>query len=178
VRTLLRRCLQKDCNRRLRDIADAKIEIEDALSAPQLSVATPVAAWTPAPRSQLATRERFGWITLSIALAIVAAITVAISYRRTPAPDESAVLFAIAPPEKASFSNINATFTIPSPSISADGHRLAFVAVGPNASSQRTSRSTRAVAEPSTTACEGTELGGFVQCGHCNHRQIRHKLAI
>src|SRR5262249_24312627 len=34
IRVLLRRCLQKDLTRRLRDATDARIEIEDALSAP------------------------------------------------------------------------------------------------------------------------------------------------
>src|SRR6202162_4459277 len=34
IRDLLRRCLQKDSQRRLRDIGDARIEIEEALSAP------------------------------------------------------------------------------------------------------------------------------------------------
>jgi len=34
IRTLLRRCLQKDANRRLHDIADARIEVEEALTAP------------------------------------------------------------------------------------------------------------------------------------------------
>ena len=35
---LLRRCLRKDIDRRLRDIGDARIEIEDALSAPEIPV--------------------------------------------------------------------------------------------------------------------------------------------
>ena len=34
VRSLLRRCLQKDRNRRLRDIADARFQIEEALNEP------------------------------------------------------------------------------------------------------------------------------------------------
>jgi dipeptidyl aminopeptidase/acylaminoacyl peptidase len=34
IRDLLRRCLQKDSRRRLRDIGDARIEIDEALSAP------------------------------------------------------------------------------------------------------------------------------------------------
>src|SRR5262245_4891492 len=34
IRTLLRRCLQKDRKRRLADAADARLEIDDALSAP------------------------------------------------------------------------------------------------------------------------------------------------
>jgi serine/threonine-protein kinase len=36
VRSLLRRCLQKDANRRLHDIADARIEIEDADTEPSV----------------------------------------------------------------------------------------------------------------------------------------------
>src|SRR6266699_5944916 len=34
IRRLLQRCLEKDANRRLHDIADARIEIEDALATP------------------------------------------------------------------------------------------------------------------------------------------------
>src|SRR5437879_7017027 len=34
IRVLLRRCLQKDLTRRLRDATDARIEIEDALAVP------------------------------------------------------------------------------------------------------------------------------------------------
>jgi serine/threonine protein kinase len=51
IRSLLRRCLQKDPARRQHDIADARIEIEEAISEP-LSVAPPVVAsrsrWKPA----------------------------------------------------------------------------------------------------------------------------------
>ena len=44
VHRLLRRCLQKDPQRRLRDIADARIEIEDILSRPAASDGTAAAA--------------------------------------------------------------------------------------------------------------------------------------
>src|SRR5207237_5733051 len=50
IRDLLRRCLQKDANRRLHDIADARIEIEEALDSPanpELSIDKAV----PAPAS-------------------------------------------------------------------------------------------------------------------------------
>jgi Tol biopolymer transport system component len=43
IRDLLRRCLQKDPMRRLRDIGDARIQIEDALTAPAPPVADPTA---------------------------------------------------------------------------------------------------------------------------------------
>jgi len=41
VRRMLRRCLEKDPNRRLHDIADARIEIEDALNGPSSPNAGP-----------------------------------------------------------------------------------------------------------------------------------------
>ncbi len=44
VRVLLRRCLEKDPARRLHDIADARIEIEEALAQPEVSSAAPVPA--------------------------------------------------------------------------------------------------------------------------------------
>jgi serine/threonine protein kinase len=47
IRRLLQRCLQKDVNRRLRDIGDARIEIEEALAAPNLPL--------PVRRRRLAT---------------------------------------------------------------------------------------------------------------------------
>ena len=45
VRRLLRRCLEKDPKRRLRDIGDARLELEDALTNPGLD---DVAAQKPA----------------------------------------------------------------------------------------------------------------------------------
>ena len=36
IRQLLRRCLEKDRKRRLADIADARLEIDDALAAPSV----------------------------------------------------------------------------------------------------------------------------------------------
>src|SRR5262245_5310625 len=41
VRSVLRRCLEKDVARRLRHIADARLEIEEALAAPEAVVARP-----------------------------------------------------------------------------------------------------------------------------------------
>ena len=49
VRSLLRRCLQKDTARRLHDIADARLEIQEARSEPEVATdAVPRAAarWT------------------------------------------------------------------------------------------------------------------------------------
>jgi eukaryotic-like serine/threonine-protein kinase len=52
IERLLRRCLEKDPNRRLRDMADARLDIEDAVRAPSLVPETtgPVAPAAPRPR--------------------------------------------------------------------------------------------------------------------------------
>jgi serine/threonine protein kinase len=42
IRSLLTRCLQKDIRRRLHDIADARIELEDAMDAPAEPVSMPI----------------------------------------------------------------------------------------------------------------------------------------
>jgi serine/threonine protein kinase len=58
IRRLLRRCLEKDSHRRLHDIADARIEIEDALAFPAAEttavVATPLRLVVPAAIAALA----------------------------------------------------------------------------------------------------------------------------
>ena len=66
VRRLLQRCLEKDPKRRLRDIGDARVELEGSQSD------APVAPSPPQPASRL--RERLAWLS---ALALVTLIAVA-----------------------------------------------------------------------------------------------------
>src|SRR5712664_2135723 len=63
IRRLLTRCLQKDARRRLHDIADARIEIEDAMATP----AEPAPGPTPRRWSRLALSA----LSLGIATALV-----------------------------------------------------------------------------------------------------------
>jgi eukaryotic-like serine/threonine-protein kinase len=63
IRRLLARCLQKDARRRLHDIADARIELEDALATPTESAPVP----TPRRWSPLALSA----VSLGIATALV-----------------------------------------------------------------------------------------------------------
>jgi len=76
VRRLLERCLRKDVRRRLRDIADARIEIDDA-----------IAAWTaPSARTPSVSDRRLRggsrrWIPIGWIAAIVLASAVAITWR-------------------------------------------------------------------------------------------------
>ena len=62
VRRLLKRCLEKDCKRRLTDIGVARLEIEDALVAPE----APAAAAKPR-------RWARAWILGAVALALITA---------------------------------------------------------------------------------------------------------
>ncbi|MGA3319141.1 MAG: protein kinase [Candidatus Korobacteraceae bacterium] len=63
VRRLLTRCLQKDARRRLHDIADARIEIEETMATP--------AEPAPAPTRRRWSRVAFSALLLAVATAIV-----------------------------------------------------------------------------------------------------------
>ena len=67
VRGLLRRCLEKDPKRRLRDIGDARIEIDDALQAPEQRA-------VPVPRRSGLARPRTSWLIATCATAAAAAV--------------------------------------------------------------------------------------------------------
>ena len=151
IRNLLRRCLQKDRDRRLRDIGDARIEIEDALGAPEPEAPAPrfVAA-----RPRLGTRERLAWISLSAVLAFIIVAVATMAYLRTPASGDGRAQFEIAAPERSTFAGSGVLATIPSPALSADGRHLAFVAVGSNGA---TSLWVRAFESGNSTMLPGTE---------------------
>jgi len=76
IRRLIARCLEKDSTRRLRDIGDARLEIEEVLasrtSSGRVDAATVAAAAAGAPRSLLVTR---------IVAGLVGALVVALAFR-------------------------------------------------------------------------------------------------
>ncbi len=83
LHTLLRRCLHKDANRRLHDIADARIEIEEALATPALPEPT---AATVAPARPI-WRRLMLWTASSLVLAAAAGLAVwAFRPLRVPVP--------------------------------------------------------------------------------------------
>ena len=106
--TLIRRCLQKDPKKRLRDIGEARLLLEDPASQ---TVMAPVTS--PAPRSRL------GWIVASVlALALIIALIPAVRYFRAIPPDVNEVRFQIPVHE------------MPNPlltSLSPDGRWVAYV---------------------------------------------------
>jgi len=113
VRTLLERCLRKDVARRLRDIGDARLELEDLLAAP-----LPAAA----PPSQPRAIGRYAAVGLAAAALIVAG---AFALRPpAEAPALRTTKFRITPNRIARGSNDQIDTEI---SISPDGRRIAYV---------------------------------------------------
>jgi Tol biopolymer transport system component len=106
VRDLLRRCLRKDPRRRLHDIADARIELEDTQSEPGAG----------APSSVAFGRERLLWSAAVVLLALIAAAAMMWNRPTLTAP-ETRLEIATAP-----------TMDPVSLAISGDGRTLAFVA--------------------------------------------------
>jgi Tol biopolymer transport system component len=125
IQWLLRRCLEKDPKRRLHDIADARIEIDEALSHPS-DTGLPV----PAVSGDIARarrRERVAWLVAAGGLAAVAGMLIlsrAGSGNRTPA-DVRTYSTSIVLPEGVSLWTGNPSGRF---AISPDGRRLALVA--------------------------------------------------
>jgi serine/threonine-protein kinase len=115
--SLLRRCLRKDTRERLRDIGDARIEIEDLQQAPSVPAASGVG------------RSGSKWLlpTLSgVAVGVLAGAAVMSSWRNVPpAPRPSARLHAELP-AKTTLSLGRGSAVALSP----DGTTLVFVAIG------------------------------------------------
>ncbi len=118
IRRLLSRCLQKDRSRRLRDIADARFQIEEALNDPVRSPAT--------ARNY---REWAGWI---VAVVFISATLFYVARPSINSPSGDPISFSILPPERTAFSAaLNTTVNVPQFALSPDGRALAFGAQAP-----------------------------------------------
>jgi len=90
IRRLLRRCLEKDRTRRLADIADARLDIDDALRGQDIDA--------PAPSSISRTRERLMWASALLLAALTAAAIVAWGTRPVSIPAETTrTILSVAP---------------------------------------------------------------------------------
>jgi serine/threonine protein kinase len=120
VRRLLSRCLQKDRSRRLRDMADAQFQIEEALTDPVGS--------TKSTRNY---RAWAGWITAAVLLSATLFFPA-----RPPLNSSStgSISFAVFPPQGTVFSAaVNTTVNVPQFALSPDGSNLVFAAKTPGA---------------------------------------------
>jgi serine/threonine protein kinase len=117
VRRLLRRCLERDCKNRLRDIGDAFADLDE-----RQDRADPPLAVPPKP-------QRHWWIAIAAALALVAVGWAVALFRGTLSRDNSALRLHIDPPEGGQF--VFGTGLRPGGfAISPDGRTLAYIAVG------------------------------------------------
>ena len=87
IRSLLRRCLQKDRRQCMHDAGDVRIEIEEALAAP--AVADPVLSQP---------RATFGWMAATAVLLLALGALSWVHFREAPVPQPS-TRFQIPPPE-------------------------------------------------------------------------------
>lgn len=132
VREILGKCLRRDVKLRLRDIGDARLDLEEIAASVSASghIRFEENAAAPGPterRSASANRERGSkrslWISWAIAaaFAVVAGVFGVLALRaRAPRRDAPVLQFEVRPPEGTSFGN--------SMVLSPDGRRLAFVA--------------------------------------------------
>jgi Tol biopolymer transport system component len=115
IRRLLRRCLERDQRSRIHDIADARIEIEQATRGVPETAAVPAAA---TGRRHATSRERVAWALAAVAT--VAAIAVlGLAQRKAPLPSQPTTRFRMLPAEAGTIEGY--------PALSPDGRTLAYV---------------------------------------------------
>jgi serine/threonine protein kinase len=108
ARRLLGRCLEKDPRKRLRDIGDVRLLLDDS-TAPPAPVLAPTHTWL--------VLSRLGWVS-AVALAFAFGLLVWWHFREEP---PHVVQLFLPPPEKAVFPP-----DLPTMSVSPDGQRIAF----------------------------------------------------
>jgi serine/threonine protein kinase/Tol biopolymer transport system component len=112
VHRLLQRCLEKEPKQRLRDIGDARLEIDIALREPNDTDQTTVN--TRRSRSRVAL---VGWL-IAVPLGLAAAVVGYVHFSERPPESPSAVRFEIGAPDK--------TTLVTGGTISPDGRLIAF----------------------------------------------------
>jgi Tol biopolymer transport system component len=115
IRRLLRRCLEKDPQQRLRDIGEARIAIDECLANPGAEVT----------EVKTAPSDKKTGVWIGAAGAIALAALALVHFREDPA-ELSVLRLTLPPPDGVAFEH---TFGLVSPfALSPDGRRVAFVA--------------------------------------------------
>jgi serine/threonine protein kinase/Tol biopolymer transport system component len=119
IRRLLQRCLHKEGRNRLHSVADARLEIEEALSIPKDAVApTPVVA-----AKRTATARAF----VPLGIVAIGILLIATPYLRRDEPPREATRFLVTPPEGWALSAQSSGGPATNPlAVSPDGRHLAF----------------------------------------------------
>jgi Tol biopolymer transport system component len=117
VRRLLHRCLTKDLKQRLRDIGEARIQIEEHFADP-----AKVASTSKAPAASPAIRAWVLWGSVALAIALV--VSLVLLWRGTKPEAHPLVRYDVEAPNKTTVS----LSRWPAMALSPDGSTLAFVA--------------------------------------------------
>ena len=150
VRTLLLRCLQKDPRKRLRDIADAFLEIDN--SDPTLS--SPAGARASAVVVRRPDRERLGWtVAALLGIAMIGVVGLLVIQDRPPQATAHPVEFTIDAVENWPFIGDAFTGDNPSFAIAPDGRHVVVVAFSQGLSMLWV----RSITMPPWRRLEGTE---------------------
>ena len=154
IRRLLRRCFEKDRTRRLADMADARLDIDDALSGSDFDA--------PVAPSISRTRERLTWASSLLLVGLAAAAIVAWATRPVPVPLETTrTILSVAPTGETSGANAleqrvgGARPTRTAVALSPDGRTLVFDAIWGG----RPQLYARAMDQLSATPISGTSGG-------------------
>jgi eukaryotic-like serine/threonine-protein kinase len=128
IPTLLRRCLRKDRNQRLRDAADARIEIEDVLSTPNLGPINAV------PTATVWRRPPVVGLVAFLAGIVIAAVAAGVWYRRPSVPQtvQTPMRFAFSMPPNTRMPEGAGNHLDLSP----DGTHVAYLGIREDGSSQ------------------------------------------
>jgi Tol biopolymer transport system component len=124
VRALIRRCLEREPQKRLGDAAAIRFALEDAVPA-DASVGLSAEAASASTRGMRTRRTAFGLA----ALVVLAAVVAAAAYRSRATPAANALEFPILPPEGTTFVPASSGGA---PALSRDGRQIAYVATGPD----------------------------------------------
>jgi len=125
IQVLLRRCLEKDPHRRLRDIGDAGLEIRDTLTDSGVEVVS-----TRAPRRAERTglRRMIVWTVVCILLGAIAASVITCNVKRPEAAQTPLSVFSIRLPQNQALNELH-----PGIAVSPDGRKMVYVGgVGTN----------------------------------------------
>ena len=118
IRRLIRRCLQKDRKDRLHDIADARLELQEAKTPPETQA--PIAAAGAGTRTRLAYA-----LVAACGIALGGVLTFGgMAFLQPPPDDAAAVSFTVAPPDGQIWAPAGNTTNL---AVSPDGRRIALV---------------------------------------------------
>ncbi len=146
IRSLLRRCLAKEPERRLHHIADARLELEEAVGA----LSGPVTGASPPPTRPAPWRRAGGWLPIAL-MAVFAGVAVWSLFRAPRQAPRPPVRATVALPPKATVALGRGSSLVISP----DGQRVAYVA----ASDGRTLIYLRPLDRLESVPVSGTEGG-------------------